>query len=119
MSSIEQQLEEAMDKQNPQPIKKRKPRKKPESEKQSKKPNKTQAGKQRTTTTEQSLKLFKERSDRVVKRLPKTNAEGLLLQASMKTLRKIAMELNIEGLSNLRKNDIVILILDKWRKPTV
>tara|TARA_R110000787_G_scaffold49318_1_gene118406 strand:- start:111 stop:425 length:315 start_codon:yes stop_codon:yes gene_type:complete len=95
-------------------IKKRKERKKLPKDLISTKPNNTQKGKKRTTDTEQSLKLLKERSHRIVNRLPRTVAEKNLLKLSSKQLHRIANSLKIEGLSNLRKDDIIILIINKW-----
>ncbi len=99
----------------PEPIKKRAPRKKAEADKQSTKPKTTQKGKARNTQAEQSLKLFQERQQRVVNKLPRTRAEQNLLKASTKQIMSIANGLNLEGLSNLRKADLIILILNKWK----
>lgn len=111
---VDTELEKQIAAKDPQAIKKRKERKKPESEKQSTAPKTTQKGKARKTTAEQSLKLFQERQQRVVNRLPKSKAEQNLLRASMKSLTRIAKGLKLEGISNLRKNDLVILIIREW-----
>ena len=108
------ELEEQIREKDPQDIKKRKERKKAKKDIISTKPETTQKGKKRTTNAEQSLKLFQQRQARIVKQLPRTKGEKNLLRASTKQLVKIAKSLNIEGLSNLRKNDLVILILSKW-----
>lgn len=98
----------------PQLIKKRKERKKAAEDIQSTKPKKTQAGIGRTTKPEQSLDLFKQREHRIVNRLPRTVAEKNLLKASTKQLLRIAKASKIEGLSNLRKDDLIILIINHW-----
>jgi len=98
----------------PETIKKRKERKKAKEDIISTKPTTTQKGKQRDTKAEQSLKLFQQRQQRVVDKLPKSRAEKNLLRASTKQLVKIAKSLKITGLSNLRKNDLTILIIREW-----
>ncbi len=113
MSNIEQDLKDAIKAKDPKPVSKRAERKK--EEKKTTKPKTTQKGKVRTTKAAQSLKLFQERQIRVVDRLPRTKAEQNLLKASTKQLMSIAKSLKLEGLSNLRKADLVILILNKWK----
>ncbi len=111
---VDKELREQIVAKDPQPAKKRKERKKDEKDIVSTKPETTQKGKQRDTKAEQSLKLFQQRQDRVVKKLPRSRAEQNLLRASTKQLVKVAKGLGIEGLSNLRKNDLVILIIRSW-----
>lgn len=120
MSSIDKELDEAIAAKDPQAIKKRKERKKAKKDIISTAPTTTQKGKTRITSAEKSLQLNKERLDRVVKRLPRTIAENNLLKASTKQLHRIATSLKLEGLSNLRKNDLVILIIREWNsRPTI
>jgi hypothetical protein len=95
---------------------KRKPRKKDEKDLISTKPKQTQLGKKRTTDTEQSLDLCREGRKRIVNKLIKTKEEQNLLKLTMKQLRKISDRLKIKGTSNLRKDDIIILIVGEWRK---
>lgn len=110
----DRELDKQVQDQSPEAIKKRKERKKREEDKISTKPSTTQKGKKRTTDPEQTLKLFQERQQRVVNKLPRSRAEKNLLRASTKQLNKIAKGLGIEGLSNLRKPDLVILIIRAW-----
>ncbi len=111
---VDKELDAQIADKDPEPIKKRKERKKLKKDIKSTKPSTTQKGKARTTGAEQSLALFKQRQDRVVKKLPRSRAEKNLLRASTKQLSKIAKGLKIEGISNLRKNDLVILIIRNW-----
>ena len=95
---------------------KRKPRKKEEKDLLSTKPKKTQLGKKRTTVCDQSLDLCKETRKRIVNKLIKTKEEQNLLKLTMKQLRKISDRLKIKGTSNLRKDDLIILIVGEWRE---
>ena len=113
-SQADRELEKQVKAKDPQAIKKRKPRKKDPENLISTAPKITQKGKARTTEAEQSLKLFQQRQIRVVNKLPRSAAEKNLLRASTKQLTKIAKGLGITGLSNLRKPDMVILIIREW-----
>ena len=111
---VDKELDAQIAAKAPQTIKKRKERKKDPKDIVSTKPTITQKGKQRDTKAEQSLKLFQQRQDRVVQKLPKSRAEKNLLRASTKQLVKVAQSLKITGLSNLRKNYLIILIIRNW-----
>ena len=111
---VDRELDQQVKAKDPQTIVKRKERKKDPKDIISTAPKITQKGKARTTEAEQSLKLFQQRQVRVVNKLPRSAAEKNLLRASTKQLTKIAKGLGISGLSNLRKPDLVILIIREW-----
>ena len=111
---VDKELQEQISAKAPESIVKRKERKKAEEDIKSTAPKTTQKGKERTTKAEKTLELFKQRQERVVNKLPRSRAEKNLLRATTKQLVKVAKSLNIEGLSNLRKADLVILIIREW-----
>ena len=92
----------------------RAPRKKDKKNLISRRPHKTQKGVKRTTSREQAIKLNSEKLERVVNRIQKTKAEKRLSMLSMNQLSKIADRLGLDGLSNLRKGDIIILIVREY-----
>ena len=97
-----------------EPRERRKPRKKDPKDIKSTKPETTQKGKKRTTTRDQAVKLNAEKLERVVNKIQQTKAEKNLSLLSMSQLINIATRLKVKGLSNLRKNDIIILIIREW-----
>ena len=111
---VDKELDAQIAAKAPQPAKKRKERKKAEEDIQSTKPQTTQLGKKRNTKAEKSLLLYKQRQEKVVKKIPRSRAEQSLLRASTKQLTKVAKGLKIEGTSNLRKADLIILIIREW-----